>query len=383
MRIFNGHAYAEGLEFVPIDIERVLIVQRIDTYLQQEVNKCIKVYTGEGGSLVAYRTHDGAAVIDWDFHKRQRKLIQQYKLPPDSVSLMTSIFGIEFIRWINLNGFKPTTYYRDEIRAAAFECILWNKPLTPQQLANYDHVDRNDAFCSITYKTNEAYPYYKEYQIPQNCHHYRHNPPLEFCLSVSGIVVADIEVKDTAPPGIKKWFSNHSNKMYTTPFIKFCTEKKIIVVSKIYKVIWGTHKKLIQWNTEDHHLNRTFIGKCHQNSREDRYYMTDADHRAFHFHDLREKGILAREDGDVLIVPRPASHQYAEVRTFVMSYQAIAMFTILLKYGDNVAKVGCDDSWIKKGVFREPISEGERGQRIPGHWKYEHGKPYNFSQWGA
>ncbi|MDP6583718.1 MAG: AAA family ATPase, partial [Anaerolineales bacterium] len=141
----------------------------------------------------------------------------------------------------------------------------------------------------------------------------------------------------------------------------------------IRKVIWATTKRELIWTHEDHHINRTYIGKVWQNGVVDTYTINNKDYLAYFVNQQQEKGILAGwTDGEMGGVPtasvrRKPGDQYLEVRSYAMAYQTIAMCEIVRKYNDKLVSVRNDDIWIHKGYFNEPISTGD--DRIPGQWK--------------
>ena len=370
--IHNGHAFKENLQFAQIN--EVITTTQLEECLSEEVNQCIKIYRNDGGYLRAYRTHDGRVMISEHFQEAQLEVAERYRLT-DYNPLLTP-FALKFKVWVDANGWKPTAYYKDEIKQATMECILWND-FDVQRGTRYD---RNNSFVSVTNPNNDAYPWYLFYGIPQHCHHYLHNPTINFALSVSGIVHCSFTVQ-SKHPAILQQFNHHESDLYTTPFIKYCYENKIISDLKIYKVMYASQKKLIDWVGFDPYQGREFIGKCHQNGGYTEYYIDNDEYRNYHFHQHRERGIHCQIDNKykTLSIPQKPTSQYLEIRTFVMSYQMIAMFEIIRKYDSSLLRVGVDDVLVKpKTKWEEPTWDGTNYEdKIMGQWKVE-SKSCNF-----
>ena len=65
--------------------------------------------------MTAYRTHDGAAIIDWGFHKKQRELIKKYNnfgmLSPvySDKSIHSNFFISKIPYFLHSNNIKYST----------------------------------------------------------------------------------------------------------------------------------------------------------------------------------------------------------------------------------------------------------------------------------
>ena len=360
--IHDGHAFQEELKFLPIDDVKYMKRRELQDSLSKEQNAVIKVYENENEQLTGYRKHTGQCFVWEQFKNTQDKVNEVLKL--ERVHPFMSTFAMYFAQWVEVNDFRPTRFYVDEIKAATMECVIWGKNTLPP----CDYVDRNNAFNSITYQEHEAHPYYKKYKIPQNCHHYMHDPAYNFIKDVTGIVHVKgglLQHLKTKNPYIVKLLSKHASNWYPTPTIVHLVDRRLINKNNLVfkKVIWGTSLREIEWTTDDHHFNRQFIGKCFQNQSNSTYHITCKQYHAFMVHKLQQEGTLVSFTDNTITMRGEASHQYLEVRSFVMAYHIMGNIDMCLKYGDDIHYMGVDDMFVTKGELRERISTK------PGEWK--------------
>jgi hypothetical protein len=366
--VHDGHAFSESLTFDKPTPEPI-ITDDVDEQLLQETNTMIRLYEDRENGVRGYRTSYGKWVVNSRHYSNITSLFKDIKNP------LQTREAVYFLKWIELNQLRPTIWHKEDIRDATIECIKWAscQKMRKNQLIHYD---RNSSFCSVLEPTNtDAYPWYNQYLIPQNLHLFLDDPTIDFVRSVSGIVICSYDLADGLHPAIVKMFSNHKSNRFTTPFIMYCYDNGIFEHLTIHRVIWGNHKVRLQYEDgTSKHNKRIYIGKCVQNEIQSTYYFTEKEHRDYHFHEMREKlnRNLKIEDGShwyTLDVPVKNNIQYIEVRAFIMSYQAIAMINVILKYSDHIYSVGCDNLHILKRKFNEPLSQ------VIGEWKIEE-RPY-------
>ena len=387
MTYHDGHIFPHKLKFAPVRSR--IEVMDIHEALIAEQQQCMRLHFGEEGnwdSLWAYRTYDGKVVTAEILRWSQRNIMRKYDIPEKILEDMplAKPEGLLYKHWVNTNEFIPTKVINDEIKLSTLECVYWGEE-TPHGVSTpwssqYEHLDRNFSFNSVLYPDNNAYEWGQKYKVPQSCHKYVHEPPLEVVLAVSGYVIIDF-----VPTFHHPWFlqlirvheSTKGNR-YPTSFIAFCVERGCIKIQKIYKLMWGD-VRTCTFPSDEHHINRRLIGKTWQDRNTQTTYFANEKHRDHYINHLRERDLLDGWTDNSVSKRVDAKNQYLEVRCWFMGLQAISMLDIVLRYGDNLACVRVDDIWIRKGTFKEPITPPEElSCRIPGQWKREKGTPYRY-----
>lgn len=348
MYVNDGHAYPCPLER-PKNITQFILSNNINKSLAAEPNT-VTIYPIEDASGIrCYSTSDGRMVKCAANHNSLVKYASEVGYAGDMQKLQ-STNGIDFKRFIQINQYEITSYFKSEIKESMLEANDYNRVISSsEKLINYDI---NSAYCSVPYKTNPAYEYFNTFQIPQQCHLNMRNPTVEFATSVSGFVkVQNIKFISSVHPWISRMVLH--KEFIPTSVVKFLVVDAKIATMDLLWVCWSPHTRGLQF-IGTNAQNRNMVGKCQQHS-SFQVLIRDDVYRAFLINKYKDTELISYNQ-DILSF-KSSEYGYYEVRSSILAFHYIAMCKVIMQHDINdVAKVGTDNLFVTESKFRGIMS---------------------------
>lgn len=286
----------------------------------------------------------------------------RYTETEDGIYQVLEVGGVQafnFRRWVRQQGFRNLWAESREIwRSATVEAVSWMS-----DIVNTTHWDMKSAYLGCDHRevmaTGVAQQMAKRFRFPRGgrqryakCH------SIEQVKDLVGLIHFT-KISIQGHPSIKHQLKSHFARKQgwvTIPIAVWLYENNILKSYEVDEVIWDCDPvDKIEFPTDRDQAVR-FIGSC-QYSKPSRTFFTRDRAEAQHYMSLYQ-GYSAEHDlengkGYMVQYPLPldeSKKDYSHVRSYVISYLSIAMWSQAIILGDALKAVSVDAMWVDNSV---------------------------------